>query len=155
MNWKKILLFSGIGYIGYRLMQTSNTVNQLRYFLRKVKYNKSNSTFLRTALVVTIAVENPTRNSVRFNQFVGSISLKGTTISTLQVTGDDRPITFKTGTTDMDIDAIINHGTVLKLLPGLIAQITTGNFSELVTVTGTLYAGNLTIPINQSINLSF
>ena len=92
MNWKKILLFSGIGYIGYRLMQTSNTVNQLTYFLRKVKYNKKNSTAFRTALVVTIAVENPTRNSVRFNQFVGTISLKGTTISTIQVSGDNRPI---------------------------------------------------------------
>lgn len=155
MNWKTVGILSIIGYVGYRLMQAVNTVDQLRYFVRKVKYNKSNSTAFRTALVVTLGIENPTRNSVQFNRFVGTVKIKGTEVTRIEVNGDLRPITFKPGTTDVEMDCIISHASVIQLLPGILAQLRTGGLTDLLQITGTLYAGGLTIPINQQIQLSF
>lgn len=157
MKVKTPLLIIGgaVAYIVYRLMQTKNTVEQLRYFVSGVKYNKSNSTALRSALTISLTIENPTSNAVTFNRFIASVSIKGQPVTSIEVNGMSMPITFKPGNTVISMDAIIEHLKVLQILPGIISQLTSGNFSEMINVTGTLYAGGLTIPVSNDIKLSF
>ncbi len=148
----KVLVGLGIVAAGlaWYLSRQSAAVDSLRWYIAGIKYDKSASNITRSLLKITIRVENPTADTVTFDQFTGKVMVQGATLSTLDVTGRGKGIRLIPGNTDIILDAVISHLVALSIVKDFITQIAAGNFKEAFTITGNLYAGGIAIPISQT-----
>jgi hypothetical protein len=150
-NNRKWLLGLGIaGGLAWWLSRKSAAVESLRWYIAGVKYDKSSSNITRSLFKITIRVENPTADTVRFDRFTGKVLVQGATLSTLDVTGAGKGIRFAPGNTDIVLDAAVQHLIAISVIKDFVSQITTGNFKEMFTIQGNLYAGGIAIPISET-----
>jgi hypothetical protein len=148
---KKWLVGLGIvGGLAWWLSRTSAAVEGLRWFVASVKYDKTGSNITRSLFKITIRVENPSSDTVRFDRFIGKVLVQGATLSTIDATGVGKGIQLNPGNTDVVVDAVVSHLVGISVMKDFVTQITTGNFSEMFTVQGNLYAGGIAVPIQQS-----
>lgn len=150
-NGKKIVIGLGIAAgLAWWLSRKSAAVESLRWFIAGFKYDKSSSNITRSLFKITIRVENPTADTVGFDQFTGKVMVQGATLSTLDVSGAGKGIRFMPGNTDIVLDAVVSHLVAISVIKDFVTQVMSGNFKEAFTVTGNLYAGGIAIPISQT-----
>lgn len=152
---KPLLFIGGAGIVAYLLMQKANAVKQLQWQFAKIALDKKNTGLQKIALLVTIRVTNPTRTTVAFDSFTANLSVKGNLLTTMQANRSTTPVSLTPGTTDVTMMAWVDTFGLLKTIPSVIRQIIGGAFNELLDITGTLYAGGLTFPLQQQIAFSF
>jgi LEA14-like dessication related protein len=143
------------GGIIYWIATKANTANQISYYIHHVKLNKSNTNAFRSELLVTLRINNPSSNSLKFNSFSGTISIDNQVLTTIQYSGFNQGIYIapKT-TTDITVPVVINHFNVLSNLSNIIKLIANGTMEQPLTIAAELVAGQFTIPIHQQIKLS-
>lgn len=144
-------LFAGAAWW---LSRKTAAVTNLRWYVASVKYDKSNSNISRSLFKITIRVENPSADTVRFDRFAGKVQVKGQTISTIDALGAGKGIRLMPGSTDVVVDAVVSHLVAISVIKDFVQQLGAGSFREMLTVEGTLYAGGLAVPINQSQDVS-
>lgn len=145
--------FVGLGILGglaWWLSRTSAAVDSLRWYIAGVKYDKGNSNITRSNFKITIRVENPSADTVQFDRFTGKILVKGGTLSTIDATGAGKGIRFMPGNTDVVIDAVVSHLVAISIVKDFVESIATGSFKEMFTIQGSLYAGGIAVPIEQT-----
>ena len=155
-SWLPLVLLFGGGYIFYRSMILANTVEQLTYYISNLKYLKSKSNFFRSEFAVTLKVSNPNSTRVAFNRFTGTISTGPTALVNLDVNGAGQGIIIQPNAdTDITFPAIVNHLSLLLSAKEILEQLSqTGTAQQAFLVKGILYAGNLQIPISQTVRVS-
>ena len=130
-NGKKIVIGLGIAAgLAWWLSRKSAAVDSLRWFIAGVKYDKTGSNITRSLFKITIRVENPTADTVGFDQFTGKVMVQGATLSTLDVSGAGKGIRFMPGNTDIVLDAVVSHLVGLSVIKDFVTQVMAGNFKE-------------------------
>lgn len=155
MKGKTLLLLAGAGGLAYWLIRKKNAVENLRWGISNIAFDKKNTTITRIALRVIVRITNPTQTTVRFDSLNASFSLKGNVISTISASRATNPITIAPGTTDIAMMATAETFGILQSIPGIIKAIKTGGLQDAILVRGTLQAAGLEIPLVQEVNLSY
>lgn len=151
LGW--ILPVGVIGYLIYQAQLTSNTIGQLSYMIFGIKFNKANSNLFQSQLLVKLRVNNPSFNSVSFNNFSYNLTIQGHQLAS----GNYKPgsgITIATGNTDIEFPVNVSNLSVALQLKAILAQWLAGNFNQQIRIVGALAAGGLTVPIDQTLTLS-
>ena len=146
----------GLSAIAYWFSRQANTVTQLSYFIAGLRYNKKNSTALRSEILLTLRIQNPTTNTVRFDGFSGTLKMAGNTLASVSLNKQFDGIALKPGDNDITIPVGISHLSALQAIVPVLKSLFAGvPVKDPVDVSGTLTAAGLQFPITQKINLSF
>ena len=153
MKVTSLLLIGGAGYLAYRLFAQTTAAGQLKYFVKNVTYGDSNLGY--TNLNVTLTVDNPSNENLRFNKFFCRILVNNSELANATMTDQGTPIYLKPGQTDLVIPVRVGHLSALQTLASVISQIVNKQpIQQPVTITGLLYAANLQIPITQTMTVT-
>ena len=155
MNLKPFLFIAGAGALGIWLWQKKTAVENLQWGIKRVQFDKKNTTLTKIALLVTVRISNPTRTTVAFDRFTASLAVKGNQLTTIEANRQTNPIQIGPGTTDVVVKAWVNVLQVLRYIPDIVKQFSSGGFREALQVQGVMMAGGLTFPLSESINVSF
>lgn len=149
----KGLIFGGIAalaLLGYKAMRVKNVVDNLRWSIDSISINKKDTNLLNIALNLRIKVVNPSNEPVSFDGFFASISLKGKHIAEFTRKAN---ISLIPGNSFIEVPTSISTLGFASEIFSLLKSLIGGQINESVLVSGTLYAGGLSLPLRQTLPL--
>lgn len=139
-----------IGYFFYKYSAINSALKGLTYTLGSVRFNKNNSTLSQIELQVTLNVTNPTSQTLYFNRFAGSLFIDNQTLANVDISGAGNSIAINPNrTTEVVFPVRVNPSQAINTVASVIGQWLTGNYSQMVKLTGRLWVGNFELPINS------
>ena len=129
-----------------------NAATELQYRIKDISLDSRNTGLFNTRFLLTIQVINPNRETVIFDRFYGSIFRSGSRIASFDFQNPSGIIVVRAGSyKNVQFPIDVNNLSVGSELLNILKNGLGG--STAITIDGTLYAGNIQIPVEKTIDL--
>lgn len=144
----------GGGYLAYRLFNKAGAARNLSYSIKGVKYGGSDLS--KTWFTIDLGIVNPSNESFSFDKFFGQLRYKGTLLVNVIRDGAGSGIRIlPAAETTISLPVYINHLSTLIAAKEILEKLTSKQNIEGLALQGMLYAGGLSVPVEQNLNIQF